>query len=724
MRRSRKPMSMLAALLVGALVAVCPASAGAESPSPGPTAASTNAGEAPGGAAATDGPAIADLAGRLLAPAVVGDTVVSGWTWQGAARRGNVLELRFAPSDPGPRFFVRLTPARSVRDDGLGSRSFRIGYRSESRDAEPTASEARLLAEVTRRVRANDPGGMALSEEPGPGATGDAQTVFPGPGAAGVVRVSLLLLFLVMVVATVRVALSPTQAPVSWHRLAAVAGLMLLAAFLRFTMSPHAFLHEYYHHGVFVNELLSTPGFQANYGDVGPAFYRVVHLLVGGAGETAIFATNAVLATLTIPAVVALDLALFRDWPRALFAGLILTALPQHLRFSGSEDPVVPATLFAVASAAFALSWVDSRRVVALFGTVAATALTMQSRTELMAWPAMLVVFVWASRGREGLRALMRPEFLAAAGVLAMLVGPRLGRVVNPPGDGMPVHADPVGWARHLTCLLNPFHEDFRFVFLWPSVTPPFVWLLAAGGVVQAWSREPRAWLGVAGVVVGYVVLTTLFYWNPSFLVRTQVFCTPWCAVLAAGALPLTMRLTSRMSRVVPRRVVVGLVPVLALAGLATHGQFVIRPTEAWQEFAFLRDQVPRLPRGTRILTIVDPGKSDLDSFPTFLLPRNGRRDIRLIDLRAVLEGREAWPEPGPDLLFFQGMFCHFGFLVVEPPPDPLAGRCLEVHARYLMAPWATASLDGAPSSHLAYSNEGRGPWEVGLFQVTGLRDP
>jgi hypothetical protein len=716
-----KTVANLLVPLIAGLVLAHPMSAAADSRAPESAAPSR---EVRDGDAASGAPSIMALAQRLLAPAVVGDLVVPGWTWAGAGRRGNVLELRFAPVGPGSRFFVRLVPSRSVRDDGRGSRSFRIGFRTESGVAEPNAAQVRLLAEVTRRVRANDPGDLELPDRPGIEAGDDGRTVFFGPEGAGWVRLSLLLLFLLMAAAALRIATSPARGPVPWRHLAGVAGLTLLAGVLRFTMSPHAFLHEYYHHGVFVPELLSSPGFQANYGEVGPALYRLVHLVIGGPGETAIFATNAVLATLTIPALIALDLALFRAWPRALFAGLILAVLPQHLRFSGAEDPVIPATLFAVASAAFAVSWVDSRRTVALVGAVAATALTMQSRTELMAWPLFLFLLLWAARGRAGLRALLRPELLAAAGVLAVLVLPRLDRIVNPPADVLPVQVTPGTWWRHVAPLLNPFHEDYRFVVLWPSVTPPFLWLLVAAGAVRAWRRDRSAWLGVAGVVFGYVVVTTWIHSNPPFLIRTQVFGTPWCAVLAAGALPLAIDLSARLSHPVPRRILVAILPALVLAGLATHGSWVVRPTEAWQEFEFLREQVPRLPPDARVLTIVEPGARDMDAFPAFLLERTGRRDVRLIDLRAVLDGRESWPDPGPDLVFFQGMFCHFSFFAVDPPPDPLADRCLRVQERYRMVPWATATLDGVPGSHMAYSKGGVGPWDVGLFQVTGLRDP
>ncbi len=379
--RTSSTATVLVVTLLAALVAACPGPAYA-TPEVGTISASqarTEAGGELDDLTAENAAGLQSLAGALMAPATLNDPILHGWTWRGFGRRGNVLELRFSPTDGGQSFFVRLSPGNFVTDDGVGSRSFRIGFRTQSGASIPSQDEARVLADVTRRVRANDPGGLGLPDLPGSVEVTAGATLFTGAGWAGTVRIVILVLFLVMVVAAFRLTLASGKgAPVPWGRIAALCGLTALAAFLRFTVSPHAFLHEYYHHGLVVNELLTLPGFQANYGEVGPAF----------------------------------------------------------------------------------------------------------------------------------------------------------------------------------------------------------------------------------------------------------------------------------------------------------------------------------------------------------LLQRTGRRDIRLIDLRAVLDDRQSWPEPGPDLLFFQGMFCHFAPFTNEQLPEAMVPRCQAVHERYVLAPQVTALLDGAPSSFLSYTADGRGPWEIGLFAVTGWRDP
>lgn len=549
------------------------------------------------------------------------------------------------------------------------------------------------------------------------------RTVFPGPAWAGVVRISILLSFLVMALAAARLAFGPggtiSLAP---HRLAVLAGLTTLAAVFRFTVSPHEFLHEYYHHGTFVHELLYAPGMQVNYGEVGPAFYRLLDLWLEG-GEHTVFAVNAVLGALTVPAVVLLGLALFRNWSLAWFSGLILALFPLHLRYSASEDPIVAATLFGLASAAFSLSWVDTHRPAALVGAVVACALVMQSRTELMIWPVFLFGILLLARGRTVLASLGRPAFLVAAGVLLLLVAPRLEQVLSPPDGHIQVRMDPGSFSSHLNGLLNPFHEGLRQVFLDREVTPPFLWALALGGVIWA-ARSARGALAASLlVVIGYVSMTTVFHGNRPFMLRTQVFCTPWWALVAAGTLPWWLDALGP-GRPVGRRALV-LVAVLATtSGILTHGPWISRSTEAWQEFRFIREQVASLPPNARLLTIVQPTYPDLDSFPAFLLDRHGRTDVTLIDLREVLEGRLPWPSPGPDLLFLQGMFCHFVIPHVDPPPGELAARCLAVRERYVLEPRALALLEGLPSSEMRYLKDGVGPWEVGLYQVVDWRAP
>ncbi len=549
------------------------------------------------------------------------------------------------------------------------------------------------------------------------------RTVFPGPGWAGVVRISILLTFLTMVFAAARMAVrSGMTMPWAPRRLWALAGLTALAAGLRFTLSPHEFLHQGYHHGTFVHQLLHAPGVQWDHGEVGPALYRLFDVLSGG-GERTVFAVNAVLGSLTVPALVLLGLALFRNGSLAWFSGLILALFPLHLRYSASEDPVVLATLFGVASAAFSLAWVDTRRPAALVGAVAACALAMQSRTELMVWPVFLLGLVLLARGRAALESLARPAFPVAVGVLLLLVAPRLEQVLSPPDGHVLLRMDPGSFASHLNGLLNPSHERLRQVFLHQDVTPPFLWALALGGVLWAMRSARGALAASFLVILGYVSLTTVFQKNLPFMLRTQVFCTPWWALVAAGTLPWWLDALDPDHRL--RRWAVCLVAVLAtLSGILTHGSWISRSTEAWQEFHFIREQVPLLPRDARILTIVQPTYPDLDSFPAFLLDRQGRTDVTLIDLREVLDGRAPWPSPGPDLLFLQGMFCHFVVPKVDPSPGELAARCLAVRDRYVLEPRATVLLDGVPSSERVYLKDGVGPWEVGLFQAVDWRQP
>ena len=155
--------------------------------------------------------------------------------------------------------------------------------------------------------------------------------------------------FVLLVLGTVHILYREAKAQrPSPYAVLALGLVWVVALALRLILSPRTFLHEYYH--IAETVLAYQTGEMAlAYGNTGPALFRWVGAILGRPEDVqVIFVTNAVIASLAIPAVALLDLALMRSWPRALCAAVLLCVLPQHLRFSAAEDLFVQAVTFGM----------------------------------------------------------------------------------------------------------------------------------------------------------------------------------------------------------------------------------------------------------------------------------------------------------------------------------------------------------------------------------------
>ncbi len=163
---------------------------------------------------------------------------------------------------------------------------------------------------------------------------------------------------------------------------------------LRLSVSPRTFLHEYYHIAETISGYLTGNAAPA-YGQTGPALFRFVGNALGrGSDVQVIFLTNAILASLAIPAVALLDLALIGRWEHAICAAALLCVLPHHLRFSAAEDIFIQSVTFGMWALAL-WAWYVRRPglELALIGA-AAVSLAMQTRPEMLFFPAVLVAMV------------------------------------------------------------------------------------------------------------------------------------------------------------------------------------------------------------------------------------------------------------------------------------------------------------------------------------------
>jgi hypothetical protein len=480
-----------------------------------------------------------------------------------------------------------------------------------------------------------------------------------------------------------------------------------VALALRLALSPRTFLHEYYHIAETVSADL-TGRMTPVYGNTGPALFRVVGAVLGRPDDVqVIFVTNAVLASLAIPAVALLDLALSGSWPRALCAAVLLCVLPQHLRFSAAEDLFVQAVTFGMWALGLFALYLRTRRLDDALLAGLALSLAMQTRPEMLFFPAVVgALSLLAAPGTWRVLAAWR-TLLALATVGALLI-PRFFELQRAFRE-----------APSPPLVLPGFDSYFAsLVILQPHVTPMLYWVLLAIGLAWGARRQPGVTVWVLLLFAGYTLFSLSVFNNPPYNLRSQVLPTSFVVLLAAGAASAWMDAcrSRRFALAAGAAVLGGLGVTVVLTSLS----FVTELRDQQLEWAFLERAVPQLPQQATLLSAVEIGGHNLDAFPDFLLARTGKR-YELVDVRRAAAGEVEWPAPGEDLLYYQGMFCYFAFFD-EPPPEPMTAPCRAVHERYRVEPLLIETLETTGYSVLRYAGDGHGPFHIGFFRLRALR--
>lgn len=474
----------------------------------------------------------------------------------------------------------------------------------------------------------------------------------------------------------------------------------LVGLALRVWVSPHTFLHEYYHIAEALYAYLEGETGPV-YGDTGPALFQLAATLLGRDGDArVIFATNAFVASLAIPAIALLDLAVTGSWARAVGAAVLLCVLPQHLRFSASEVLFVPAVTLGLWSAALVVLYLDTRRAGDAICAALAIAAAVQTRPEMLLFPLALAALLPLARPRAW-RVLATRRTAVAAAVLALLLIPRLLELQQVAAGGSPPPGFPE-WRRFVNGL----------VLLQDDVTPPHYRALLAAGFVCGLLSRPGWALWPVAVFFGYALFSLSLFDNGPYNVRTQLLPNSFLMLAGAGVAVPWLALWKRWRGAAAALAAVAVV-VFGAATLHGHRPFVTRLGDQQLEWAFLERTVPRLPDEGTLLAVVEVGGRNLDAFPEYLLRRAGK-GYRTVDLRQALAGAAPWPRPDSGALFYQGMFCYFAF-PDEPPPQPMTEICRAVHERYRLEPLVVEDLDTYGYSALRYASP---PYRIGFYRL------
>jgi hypothetical protein len=622
---------------------------------------------------------------KLLEPLHLGGTVIDGWVLQNVEIDRDVVRLE-VQKPPVPGVTIELLHW-SRRGDLVVAGEVAL---------RPSPGTPPAVLEAVRKALAPNKGSAAVW-------TREASDEIPFLHLRLRLRELLLAAMAALLVSTVvslvrrfDTSVVPPAAMVSF------AAITALATALRFTLSPATFLHEYYHTSQSLPNLLGAwDGGQ--YGLTGASIYSAVNQIFGGE-ERAVFTSNALLASMTVPAVILLDLSLRRSWATALLSGLLVALLPVHLRFSASEDLWIPGILFSVWSLAAWAAWLRRADGLTLAVAVIALALAMQSRPELLALPAAHALLVFVLRPpREWLRTFFGPATLVALAGLALLLARRGIDFVNMHG------AIP---SLHLAGLDSIALAD-------PTFTPGALLILCALGGLVGLLRRPRETLWLAVLTAMFALIPAYAFGNAPCRWRTQILSAVFAGMLAGGV-PLGVDFPAIRRWATP-------IVCVAAAGWVALGlwQRLDRVTElldAQLEWAFLRDTVAKLPEQGDLIAYFKPpegtqGLDWIDPFPSFLLDRHEKR-LGQIDLREI-GGERSWPEPRPGLLYYQGMDCWGSMRAVTF--SPMRDRCMAIAEHYEMRPLHVATLDTVGYS---FANYARGPFRIGFFEVTGVRPP
>ncbi|MGH7789376.1 MAG: hypothetical protein ACRERC_21070 [Candidatus Binatia bacterium] len=493
---------------------------------------------------------------------------------------------------------------------------------------------------------------------------------------------------------------------------AALALIWAAALGLRLDLSPRTFLHEYYHIAETIEAYLPSEraptAWQAVYGNTGPALFRFVATLLGRPDDVQIiFLTNAVVASLAIPAVALLALTLTGSWAQALCAAVLLGVLPQHLRFSAAEDLFVQAVTFGLWALALFALYMRTRRLGDALLAALVLSIAMQTRPEMLFLPAAVAGMLLVAAPRRG-RLLAAPGTLLAAALVVALLVPRLLGLYTALTEAPPPAASVPELGRYAENL----------VLFQGQVTPAPYWILLAVGLAWGLWTTPGLILWLVAVFAAWVSLSLAMGTNAVFNLRTQLLPMTVVVLIAAGVAPLWMRLWRRQPWI---GVATGLGLLAALAAGVVWGWrgFVVERRDQQLEWAFLERTVPRLPDRAVLLASIESGRH-VDVFPQFLLRRDGK-SYELVDVWRAADGAEPWPAPGADLLYYQGMFCYFAF-PDEPSPDPMTRPCRAVHERYVLDPVFVEDLHTQGYSALRYAGDGTQPFRVGFYRLSALR--
>jgi hypothetical protein len=531
---------------------------------------------------------------------------------------------------------------------------------------------------------------------------------------------SLILMALLLLASIITAGRQLKATPSAGRWLLALSGITLLGFLVRAKFAPQTFFPELNHVSDRVEMLLRGGSAVSYYGVTGPALYRLVNGFFGGE-ELAVFRTNLVLASLTVPLVALLDLALFRSWPRALLTAFVFSVLPIHVRFSAGDDLSIPGLFFAVWSVMAFVQYWNTRQTWALVAATAGLVLAANTRPELVLLPLVLAGYVLLVRPVGEWRQLQQPAFLVATAYTALNILFRV--LIMPRGDRL-------GFGNAMLNQVAGARPFSGIALFERSLVPPVLVLMVLVGIYAAFAaREKRVTFWLLGSATLFIVaLVTTFKGPAPSHLRTQLITLPFLIIVAVNSVRVLIQHIPLFTRT--PALSWAAVAVLLVVGFATRTKALVETGDVQQEWAFLRDKVASLPKGPGVLLSIanEPASADatsiewrMDLFPQFLLQRHDK-DLKVVDLEKIALNDD-WPTPDATnkVFYYEGMYCYSFVLGREQEVKKIHPRCQTIRDRYELKPIATESIPGPGSALLGHAPP---PYTLGLYEIVGVRSP
>lgn len=463
-----------------------------------------------------------------------------------------------------------------------------------------------------------------------------------------------------------------------------MSALLALSLTVRLLLSPRTLLHEFYRDAP-ETAFFVDPSRISGYGEGLGAPVLLLDLLHHG-GVQDLFTFNLLGALLSIPALMALHVALFGPSRLVWLTGLLLALLPMHVRYAMSEETWSWSLLLLCVVAVQWLGWLRENQWPRLLLVVLGLALLLELRPEWLLVP-LALAGLWLQDRQPIWR---RPSlWLLGLPLLAFAVW-RLA--VLHPASAHPLH---LPWPQY-------------YALVEPTMTTPLLTLLILAGILAMYPQHRLATWWLLAVHVGLTLLEFTYFSHPgAYAERVQIVPTALLLPFAAQA-PLLLPQRQRLG--------IFIVTLLAVVQLIFRLHPVQRLTASQAEWQFLQETAPQLPQQFRLLTRVPD--APYAGMPDLPLVRAGRQ-VRMTDLVEAHRGQK-WPQPGPDLLVYLGMSCWVELNEADVPRRAGIDACVAAQQHYQLEPLLVRILPPLPDPPADHVPMPQG-FPVGWYRAPGL---
>lgn len=339
--------------------------------------------------------------------------------------------------------------------------------------------------------------------------------------------------------------------------------------------------------------LLQTPSWPGGYHVLMGSLFKIT-----GPSETAAFRFNALLASLSVVITFLLATLIFEDQTTGFLSALLLTALPVHIRFSGTTDLSACSVLW-VLIALLALALYLRIETFPMYLLLLASLLySVNVRFENLILIPFAAVILLQRRRRSG--SVSKDGYLIASCAFAWLLTPVMALLLRNRSHGLSGFDDPLmGLLRNLTNNLPP--NVAYLLNSWPNVVvliPAIIF-----GLLQA-EKASRDWMkALLALGLGYLVLCSCHVGGDFNAGSTERLAIP---VILSIILTASGGLKVLMARVRSHTLCASLVlAAFVLCALPSYGNLPKARHEA--EYRLITDSADLLPRDAYVLSYCAP---------------------------------------------------------------------------------------------------------------------